>query len=255
MWALSVLAIAGSLAGAALLLPEQNAPSPRAPSPHGAVIIYRPPAPVRYAKSTRIVATGVVLAFLQSAVIRKHLGRSYDLVTPKLRQGLTRRSWVTGTIPVVPMPRGTDLRAMVLLESIRNELTYRVSLFPPKKSGVKPQLFDVTLRRLHNHWRVDSWVPSISGLYSSNVGASGPVTPNQSALPPASQRLSGRWAYGLIAFLVFALLIAPVGLGARALIEARRARAFRRQADASRGLAQREADESAGPAATTARTN
>jgi hypothetical protein len=254
MWTLSVLVIAGSLAGAALLLPEQNAPSPRAPSPHGAVIVYRPPTPVRYGKSTRIVATGLILAFLQTAVIRQHLGRSYDLVTPSLRQGLTRRSWVTGTIPVVPMPRGTDLRAMVLMESIRNELAYRVSLFPPKKSGVKPQLFDVTLKRLHNQWRVDSWVPSGSGLSSPNV-AGGPVTPNQSALQPASQRLSGRWAYGLIAVLAFALLIAPLGLGCRALIEARRARAFRRRVDASRGLAQREADESAIPSATTARSN
>src|SRR4029077_11592596 len=132
-----------------------------------------------------------------TAVIRQHLGRSYDLVTPSLRQGLTRRSWITGTIPVGPMPRGTDLRAMVLMESIRNELAYRVSLFPPKSSGVKPKLFDVTLSRLHNQWRVDSWVPAGSGLSSPNV-AGGPVTPNQFAVATAMPSLTGRIAYGPI---------------------------------------------------------
>jgi hypothetical protein len=40
--------------------------------------------------------------FIATAVARVHVERSYDLVTPAFRQGMTRRQWATGDIPVVP---------------------------------------------------------------------------------------------------------------------------------------------------------
>jgi hypothetical protein len=40
--------------------------------------------------------------FLRTAVPRVHVERSYDLVTPGFRLGMSRPRWATGDIPVVP---------------------------------------------------------------------------------------------------------------------------------------------------------
>lgn len=44
--------------------------------------------------------------FIKTAVARKNLAASYDLVSPELRQGMTRKQWATGEIPVVYYPSG-----------------------------------------------------------------------------------------------------------------------------------------------------
>jgi hypothetical protein len=40
--------------------------------------------------------------FLRTAVARVHVERSFDLVTPGFRLGMSRPRWATGDIPVVP---------------------------------------------------------------------------------------------------------------------------------------------------------
>src|SRR4051812_29401018 len=42
--------------------------------------------------------------FVMTAVARKHVDTSYDLVCPGLKQGFTRSRWAKGEIPVVPYP-------------------------------------------------------------------------------------------------------------------------------------------------------
>ncbi len=225
---LCTLGLAGSIAAVVLLLPEQNGPAPSRPTSNEPRAVYHPPKPVRYTAAERSRAAGVMLAFVQSAVIRRHLSYSYDLTTPSLHQGLTRRRWETGEIPIVPFPVGTDLRGAVLVESIRNELDYRVSLFPPKASGVEPAVYDLKLRRIGRAWLVDSWAPSIRGLFGPNAIPDGPPNPNQPIIQSTNPHLSRQWAYAPIAFLVFALLLAPLVLGGRCLIDSRRARRVQR---------------------------
>jgi len=49
----------------------------------------------------------VVRRFVATAVERRDPGASFALVTPELRQGMTRAEWATGNIPVVPF-HGVD---------------------------------------------------------------------------------------------------------------------------------------------------
>ena len=43
-------------------------------------------------------------ASLSEAVKRKHVDRSFDLVTPNMKSGYTRHAWATQDIPVQPYP-------------------------------------------------------------------------------------------------------------------------------------------------------
>jgi hypothetical protein len=192
------------------------------------VRVIRPAPDVRHGAAELARANHVLLAFVQSAVIRRHLGLSYRLVTPALRQGFTRRRWETGAIPVVPFPAGTDFRGAVLVGSLRNKLEYKVSLFPPKASKQPPALFDLTLRRIGGAWLVDSWAPSMRGLYGPNAIPDGPPTGNEPVIKPTNPHLASRWAYAPIVVVALIVLLGPLALGGRMLKDSRRARAVRR---------------------------
>jgi hypothetical protein len=51
--------------------------------------------------------------FIASAVERDHVAASFSLVTPELRQGLTKQQWATGNIPVLSFD-GVDWDAFSL---------------------------------------------------------------------------------------------------------------------------------------------
>ena len=84
--------------------------------------------------------------FIATAVSRVHVERSYDLVTPAFRQGMTRRQWATGDIPVVPYfhialehwkyawREGRERYYSVLLVNTRGEVaTFLLGLVHPRR--------------------------------------------------------------------------------------------------------------------------
>jgi len=106
----------------------------------------------------------------------------------------------------------------VLVRSIRGELDYKVSLVPPPGAAAKPAVYDITLRRFHRGWLVDSWAPSYRGLY-------GPGKLSDASLPivaPTNPHLRAVWAYAPIGFVALAVLLAPLVLAGRSLLERRR---------------------------------
>lgn len=50
-------------------------------------------------------ALATARTFVRAAVLREDPAASYDLVTPKLRGGMSRSAWATGNIPVTPFPK------------------------------------------------------------------------------------------------------------------------------------------------------
>lgn len=52
----------------------------------------------------RAGASDAAYRFVYDDVFRQDLERGYDVATAKLRQGMGRKDWLTGTIPVVPEP-------------------------------------------------------------------------------------------------------------------------------------------------------
>ncbi len=107
-------------------------------------------------------ARKVAAEFINSAVARKNLAASYELVDPELRQGLTLKQWKTGNIPVVYYPsENVDLAGFKVDRSYENEVVLQVLLVPTEKSGVDPAVFYIGLKRADESkpWRVYYWVP------------------------------------------------------------------------------------------------
>ena len=102
--------------------------------------------------------------FLLTAVSRKNLGESYDLTHPDLRQGLSRKEWLTGNIPVTYYPADKlDAATFKVDESYQNEAILEVALLPKKGIDIKPQIFFIGLKKVGKgssaEWKVNYWVP------------------------------------------------------------------------------------------------
>jgi hypothetical protein len=105
-------------------------------------------------------ARKVASEFLQTAVPRKNLKRSWELTHPELKQGYTLSDWMTGTIPVQFYPtEGIDLATFKIDESYANEAVIEVALLPKKGEDVKPQIFFVGLKKHKGQWLVNYFAP------------------------------------------------------------------------------------------------
>ena len=98
--------------------------------------------------------------FILTAVARENLGESYELAHPELRQGMTKREWLTGNIPVVYYPaKAIETATFKVDESYPGEAILEVALLPKESTGVKPQIFFIGLKKSGERWRVNYWVP------------------------------------------------------------------------------------------------
>jgi hypothetical protein len=107
--------------------------------------------------------------FILTAVARRNLAESYELVGPQLKAGLTRSQWQTGNIPIVPFPVNLlKISPMKVDFSYKDHALLEVALLPQagsKVNGVKvkPQLFYLELRAYGEgkgrRWLVTDWVP------------------------------------------------------------------------------------------------
>lgn len=98
--------------------------------------------------------------FILTAVARKHLAESYDLVAPSLKRGMTLAQWELGDIPVVPYPT-EELKPVRMSVKISTGTHANIMVFLDPKPGVdlKPQIFIIELDKINAHWLVTTWVP------------------------------------------------------------------------------------------------
>ena len=111
-----------------------------------------------------VAARRVAGRFILTAVARENLGESYDLVHPELRQGMTKKEWLTGNIPVVYYPaKEIETARFKVDESYPDEAILEVALLPKDAKKVKPQVFYIGLRKAGKgtaaRWMVNYWVP------------------------------------------------------------------------------------------------
>jgi hypothetical protein len=98
--------------------------------------------------------------FILTAVAREDLGASYELAHPELRQGLSRREWLSGDIPVVYYPaKAIDAATFKVDESYEDEAILQVALLPKDAAEVRPQIFYIGLKKTRDRWQVYYWVP------------------------------------------------------------------------------------------------
>jgi hypothetical protein len=98
--------------------------------------------------------------FILTAVAREDLAESYELAHPELRQGLTKREWLTGNIPVVYYPaKAIETATFKVDESYADEAILQVALLPKASSKLQPQVFYIGLKKNEGRWLVHYWVP------------------------------------------------------------------------------------------------
>ncbi len=163
-WIGGLILIAGIAAAIVQFAPNRN------PSPE--VVSKTPPQRPAVEKKVPLQkeATSVARQFLKTAVARADLAASWEIVSPNLRAGLTRKEWLTGNIPVVPYPIKSLATARFKIDiSHANDALLEVALLPKAGAKIKGQIFWLGLKRIRGpggqrHWVVDSWVPRSSTL-------------------------------------------------------------------------------------------
>lgn len=156
-WSLAAVGLAGGAAAFVVLMPwtsgsRKETLSPGSPNPVT-------PKPRRVTAPDRRAIDATLDTFVAHAVRRRDAGVAYKLVTPEFRAGTSRAEW-SRQVPVYPYPAaGRTFHGWTIAYSNTDEVGIRLLLRPRHGARVGPISFDVTLKKLHGAWLVDSFLP------------------------------------------------------------------------------------------------
>jgi hypothetical protein len=221
-WLVPAGVIAGTAVGVATQFTVSADHGLTKPRPGRPQVVAPSPRTVPFAPEEKAVEA-VALQFVQSAVLRDRPARSYDLVTPTLRESLTRAQWATGAIPVVPYPAEAVKSVRWRLGySYRDRVELRIAILAKDAAAVGSQNFDIELRTAGSgakrHWLVHSWTPA-GGPSSASL------PPGRKAAEPTMPRarLGGGWLLVPVGVLLGLIVLVPLLLGVRGWARSRRA--------------------------------
>lgn len=227
-----LLALAGVLAFVGL---KYSNTAEREPEHFSNGPVQRVAAPLKAQKLSNIDLESVhriAELFIDTAVLRTSVDDSWEITTPKLRQGLTRKEWDSGNIPVTPFPAGAVQQIKYTLDWSGQDLVYlKVAILPKDAANVAGQAFDIGLARdAHSGpdgWLVDYWVPT--GLGSPSPAQRTAAAKSAVAAPPASESLPQGLILIPVGVLILLVVGLPLGLFGRNYARSRRAlREYRR---------------------------
>ena len=116
----------------------------------------------RLSPADRAAINATLDVFVNHAVKRKDIGKSYDVVTPLMRGGMTRAQWSRGSIPVYPYPAaGRRFHQWTVQYRTTEEIALELILAPNARNKKKlgQFLFHVYLQPRDGRWLVDSFMP------------------------------------------------------------------------------------------------
>jgi hypothetical protein len=135
-----------------------------------------PPKEVKVTPAERRAVNETLLAFIRTGVTRSDPAAAWQLTTPAMRSGISRRDWNRGELPVQPFPaRIPSVPGWTIITSYPGDLTIDLLLQPRPGATLGPIAFAVELKRRNDRWLIDSMVPEQS------FGGAGPVA---KPLPP-----------------------------------------------------------------------
>jgi hypothetical protein len=194
--------------------------------------VSRPPAAPKASELTDADAESVrqvAELFIDTAVLRRRVDRSWSITTAHLWQGMSRAQWGSGNIPVTPYPAAAVRDVRYRLDwSGANDVFLKVAIVPKAGSHALGQAFDMGLSRRgtpeQHRWLVDYWVPAgvgvdVTGKSGGLFGSSGGKAP----VVKEPNQLSAAWIFlpvGLLAVLVLGL---PLAIFGRSWLRGRRA--------------------------------
>jgi hypothetical protein len=125
-----------------------------------ALLLAAPAGAARISAADRAEINQTLDAFVNSAIKRRNVAASYNLVTPNMRYGVTRADWNTGDLPVYPFPaRGTRFHNWTVDFVKPNHIGIELMLASRGRSDDSIQYFG-EVKKLHGRWLVDSFSPS-----------------------------------------------------------------------------------------------
>jgi hypothetical protein len=108
----------------------------------------------------------VLRRFISTAVVRHNVADAWNIAGPTLKEGLTRKQWDHGDLPVIPFPaldKGWGKWSFVQYsykEAKKHTVGLEVFLFPKPNSGWSAMTADVeVVRSGSGPWLVDYWMP------------------------------------------------------------------------------------------------
>jgi hypothetical protein len=110
-------------------------------------------------RAERKAVARTIAGFVLHAVRHKNAGAAYALVSPTMREGLTRKQFAHQN-PVYPFPaRGTKF-PWTLQYVEPTEIGGTLFLQPRRGAKTGPILFDLRLTKHHGRWLVESLIPA-----------------------------------------------------------------------------------------------
>jgi hypothetical protein len=228
----ALLAFAGVCAFVGLHYSNTGTPPP---DRYSAEPVQRVPPPLKAATLTGAdneSVRRVAALFIDTAVLRRRIDDSWEITTPRLRQGLTRKEWDSGNIPVTPFDAEAVAEIKYDLDWSGSDLVYlNVAIVPKPRSNVDGQAFDIGLQRQgeasDHKWLVDYWVPTGTGVAVAGPRARAAA---REALRQPSSRISPAWIFAPVGLFVGLLFGLPVAIFGRQRLRSRRAlREYRRE--------------------------
>lgn len=191
---------------------------------------YQSPQPAHLTKAERVKVLKTSMLFIDTAVARKHLERAYPITDPDLLQGMSKREWMHGNIPVVPFPLA-GVAAWNVAYEYKNDVALQFSLIAkPGSMAVLGKTFTIELKRPRAAapWRVVSWSPTgISSVTNDPKQAAA-----LAAGPPPVKAPLTMWWLALPLGMLGLVVLVPAALGVRSWYLGRK---FEREYLADRG--------------------
>lgn len=210
LWSgVGVLVVVGAVAGAIAI--GNTGKSYDTPiNANGKAWTFKPPPTTRLAAHDLEVVDLVASRFIQTAVVRKHLGRAWELLAPEMRRGQTRQEFVSGNNNVVPFD-AVGIAAWHTAYMYPNDVGFDIALIGSRTNTFAGKTFTIELKRYPQHpkrWLVASWVPrGVGGVGQVKSLAAAPEQQLKPAVSAKWLAVPGVFFGGvLLAFAIWALL-------------------------------------------------
>ncbi len=193
-WSGAFVLVAALVAGLIVAFPSPGPRQGEKTSPGGDIVAQETPTPFASREQEVLV---LARRFVQTAVARKHLDDSWELVCPVMKQGYTKSSWTKGDIPVVPFP--VRYGKWHLSYSYATEIDVQVALYASPKEKLKPVVFDLTIqpcgKEAGKRWLVSSFIPtpSAGGDFGTRASRYNPFGIGTKDPEPLPNHASGTW--------------------------------------------------------------
>ena len=218
-----VAALAGVIASLAVLLNHSGDNSQRFTSEPVQLVKTQVRVPVK--SSDRRAIDRLLDRFVPAAGDRRNPASAYDLATRALRGDTARAAWAKGDVPVLPLAVGdSKFHDWSVEYSFRNEVSLDLLVHARKGSDVSAIAYTVDVKRVHERWLVDSFVPRQEYAPSSPASAA----PVRRAAPVAAAPQDARHSWYWFAVPLGVLLVPLLGLATFGMVRWRRNRAAAR---------------------------